>query len=67
MTKKEYGAITNIDFCPTTPHYFAVTNSTRVSEVESRGVRIQLRCRTTNFNNVMTLHCQERPITIIQT
>lgn len=30
VTKKEYGAITDIDFCPTAPHYFAVTNSTRV-------------------------------------
>lgn len=30
VTKKEYGAITDIDFCPTVPHYFAVTNSTRV-------------------------------------
>lgn len=30
VTKKEYGAITDIDFCPTDPHYFAVTNSTRV-------------------------------------
>ncbi|KAK3606043.1 hypothetical protein CHS0354_025093 [Potamilus streckersoni] len=30
VTKKEYGAITHIDFCPVEPHYFAVTNSTRV-------------------------------------
>ncbi|XP_048735009.1 U3 small nucleolar RNA-associated protein 15 homolog [Ostrea edulis] len=30
VTKKEFGAITDIGFCPTNPHYFAVTNSTRV-------------------------------------
>ena len=27
---KEYGAITDINFCPTSPYDFAVTNSTRV-------------------------------------
>ncbi|BFY97652.1 hypothetical protein BsWGS_00692 [Bradybaena similaris] len=27
---KEFGAVTNIDFCPTKPHNFAVTNSMRV-------------------------------------
>ncbi|XP_059179356.1 U3 small nucleolar RNA-associated protein 15 homolog [Physella acuta] len=30
ITVKEYGAITDIDFCPTKPHNFAVTNSMRV-------------------------------------
>ncbi|KAK3791180.1 hypothetical protein RRG08_025034 [Elysia crispata] len=30
ITVKEYGAITDIDFCQTKPHNFAVTNSMRV-------------------------------------
>ena len=32
VTVKEYGAITDIDFCQVKPHNFAVTNSMRVSE-----------------------------------
>ncbi|XP_052700286.1 U3 small nucleolar RNA-associated protein 15 homolog [Crassostrea angulata] len=40
VTKKEYGAITDIDFCPTAPHYFAVTNSTRVQVYSPTSLQI---------------------------
>ncbi|KAL4228220.1 snoRNA-binding rRNA-processing protein [Mactra antiquata] len=40
VTKKEYGAITNIDFSPAAPNHFAVTNSTRVQVYSSTTLQI---------------------------
>ncbi|XP_041360479.1 U3 small nucleolar RNA-associated protein 15 homolog [Gigantopelta aegis] len=36
ITKKEYGAITHVEFCPVDPYNYAVTNSTRVQIYSSR-------------------------------
>ncbi|XP_060065526.1 U3 small nucleolar RNA-associated protein 15 homolog [Ylistrum balloti] len=40
VTKKEYGAITHIEFSPTEPNSFAVTNSTRVQIYSSKSLQI---------------------------
>ena len=37
---KEYGAITHVEFCPSSPYDFAVTNSTRVQIYDSRSLQI---------------------------
>ena len=37
---KGYGAITHVEFCPSSPHDFAVTNSTRVQIYDSRSLQI---------------------------
>ncbi|XP_071100643.1 U3 small nucleolar RNA-associated protein 15 homolog [Haliotis cracherodii] len=53
ITKKEYGAITDIDFSPTEPYNYAVTNSTRVQIYSSQTNQIT---RTLNrFREVA--HC----------
>lgn len=40
ITKKEYGAITHIEFCPVAPYSYAVTNSTRVQIYSVRSNQI---------------------------
>jgi len=37
---KGYGAITHVEFCPSSPYDFAVTNSTRVQIYDSRSLQI---------------------------
>ena len=40
VISKEYGAVTRVEFCPTSPFDFAVTNSTRVQIYDSRSHQI---------------------------
>jgi len=40
IISKEYGAVTRVEFCPTSPFDFAVTNSTRVQIYDSRSHQI---------------------------
>ncbi|KAK3098153.1 hypothetical protein FSP39_016684 [Pinctada imbricata] len=40
VIKKEYGAISNIEFCPVDPHSFAVTNSSRVQVYSPKSLQI---------------------------